>query len=928
MKIIFTQTEISELCKCKLMKLLLLCFSCLFASIAFSQVQYLKEDFYNQKVVGSGQLLHPTSIRFDEIGQGYITLKRGVVRVVDTTGLLLPEPLIDISEEVIGSGDHGLVSIALDPNFLQNGFFYLLYSVDRHHLMHFGKATYDPSKTTDKQATIGRITRYQADASNNFATVIAESRKILVGVDIADLSFPILMASHGLGTLAFAEDGTLLASCGDAGGFQAPDVGSSRHTYFQQALDDGIIRPKDNVGAFRAQMPDNLAGKIVRLDPATGEGVPSNPYYDAANPRAPRSRVWSLGFRNPFRFVIAPETGDHNPAAGQPGTIYVGDVGAGSWEEVSKVTEGGQNFGWPLHEGFGGWEFLPLKTPNFDAPVPKLADSIPCNRTHLYFQDLFQEEHISQKYTFTNPCNDSLLIPENIPVFHHTRPLLAWNNHLWNKPTRLQVPVFDKNGEGWGQPIEASEVEIEAAFDGFSSMPALFYTEGDFPEELHHTLFVSDFSGWIKTLHFDDQQALIRIDNFMERDTGIVDVELHPKDGCMYYIHYNSHSLNKICFGGTPPPVASLSANQQFGPSPLEISFDASASYDPTNLDLTYFWDFGDGETSTSINPSHTFVAEVGQPTNFEVQLVVTNSAGLQETQTITVSPNNTPPSVQITSMQNGDYYAVSDITYLPLEAKVIDAEHSEEDLSYKWQTFLQHNTHFHEEPQITTATGKVLLEPTECITGEILWHRFRLTVTDKHGLSAFDEVEIYPYCEMPFFELQNLNAKSTKEHIALTWDITASTSVDRYEIQRTKDYRFETIGVLAATGNMSYQFKDTDPILDRNYYRIKAVHSDGAYEYSNQVNIRFPAVPEIITIYPNPTIADITVFTEYPVMEVMHFELYDPIGRLLFETTWDAKIGEQTEQAISLAQYNNGVYFYRVLNGETSVEGRLLLGR
>ena len=59
-----------------------------------------------------------------------------------------------------------------------------------------------------------------------------------------------------------------------------------------------------------------------------------------------------------------------------------------------------------------------------------------------------------------------------------------------------------------------------------------------------------------------------------------------------------------------------------------------------------------------------------------------------------------------------------------------------------------------------------------------------------------------------------------------------------------------------------------------------------------------------------------------------MHFELYDPIGRLLFETTWDAKIGEQTEQTISLAQYNNGVYFYRVLNGETSVEGRLLLGR
>jgi len=506
--------------------------------------------------------------------------------------------------------------------------------------------------------------------------------------------------------------------------------------------------------------------------------------------------------------------------------------------------------------------------------------------------------------------------------------LLAWNNHLWNKPTRIQVPVYDDNGIGRGQPIEASTVEIEDVFDGFSSMPALFYTEGDFPEELHHTLFVSDFSGWIKTLHFDDNQELVRIDNFMERDTGIVDVELHPKDGCLYYIHYNSHSLNKICFGGTPPPIAVLSANQQYGPSPLEITFDASASYDPTNLKLTYLWDFGDGATSTDINPSHTFVAESGQPTNFEVQLIVTNSAGLQETKKILVSPNNTPPTVQITSLENGGYYAVSDITYLSLEANVKDAEHSEEDLTYKWQIFLQHNTHFHEEPQITTASGKIILEPTECITGEILWHRIRLIVTDKHGLSAFDEVEIYPFCETPFFQLQNLRAIGTKEHIALTWDITEATGVDHYEIQRTKDFQFESIGSVAANGNTSYQFKDTDPIIGRNYYRIKALRSDGAYEYSNQISIRFPATPENITVYPNPTVADIRVFTAYPVMEEVRFELYDPIGRLLFETAWDTAISEQTTHTISLAQFTNGVYFYRVVNGESRVEGRLLLGR
>ena len=101
---------------------------CFLTITAFSQINYVKEDFNNIKVVGSGQILHPTSLRFDENGTGYITLKRGVVLILDTLGNLLPTPLIDISEEVVGDSDHGLVSIALNPNFLTNGYFYLLYT--------------------------------------------------------------------------------------------------------------------------------------------------------------------------------------------------------------------------------------------------------------------------------------------------------------------------------------------------------------------------------------------------------------------------------------------------------------------------------------------------------------------------------------------------------------------------------------------------------------------------------------------------------------------------------------------------------------------------------------------------------------------------------------------------------------------------------
>ena len=80
---------------------------------SFAQVHFLKEDFSNQKVIGDGQLLHPTSIRFDDNGTGYLTLKRGIVMVLDTLGKLQATPLLDISEEVVGDADHGLVSICL-----------------------------------------------------------------------------------------------------------------------------------------------------------------------------------------------------------------------------------------------------------------------------------------------------------------------------------------------------------------------------------------------------------------------------------------------------------------------------------------------------------------------------------------------------------------------------------------------------------------------------------------------------------------------------------------------------------------------------------------------------------------------------------------------------------------------------------------------
>jgi PKD repeat protein len=107
------------------------------------------------------------------------------------------------------------------------------------------------------------------------------------------------------------------------------------------------------------------------------------------------------------------------------------------------------------------------------------------------------------------------------------------------------------------------------------------------------------------------------------------------------------------------------------------FTFDASGSTDPDNEDISFFWDFGDGNTSTKPIISHTY-SESGV---YTVTLTITDNSGLEcgtalTTQKVKV---NIPPFVTFTS----------DDMVCAGEAVVFDASESYDDsnnpLSYEW---------------------------------------------------------------------------------------------------------------------------------------------------------------------------------------------------------------------------------------------------
>lgn len=563
-------------------------------------------------------------------------------------GAFASAPLADISAEVANWNDHGLHGFALDPDYASNGYVYLYYAVDRHHLDHHGTPTYDPQADEFDVETIGRLTRYAVyDAADPATTIDPSTRSVLVGEDALS-GIPLCATSHGLGRLLFGEDGSLLFSSGDS---------SNGPTFQAECAALGLFRPKDDVEGLRAQLVDGPNGKLHRIDPLNGNGWPNNPFFDASNPRSWASRVWALGLRNPYRVALRPHTGRGQPGQEHPGTIYVGDVGELSWEEISVVKSGGQNLGWPFYEAFAAHEFLYDWMVNLDAPNP-LFGSGGCMQAYFRFSDLLLEDSLNAPF-WPNPCDPSQTIPASLPRFVHRRPAVAWG-HGESSPFTF-VKDYDAAGAAIAVPIDSGASPVAGApFIGNASIGGTWYTGGTFPQPFQDVYFHVDFGErWVKAFAFDEQDDLLAIHDFAAALGNIVQLGTDPAATALYYLTYeDSPALKRILYGANAAPIAVAQASASYGPAPLSVALSGAASVDPEGAPLEFEWDFGTGGLWSPLNTweetGHVFGSEdithLAQPLDSGSS---TSGSHVQHAQRLQAPPRAGAP---LPNMRDGGY--------------------------------------------------------------------------------------------------------------------------------------------------------------------------------------------------------------------------------------------------------------------------------
>jgi uncharacterized repeat protein (TIGR03806 family) len=232
--------------------------------------------------------------------------------------------LIDIRSQVESSHDSGMMGLAFHPQFGVPG------SANRHFLYVFYRWTPQKSQTNPGYC---RLSRFTWDPATN--SIAPGSESVLINqYDRHNW--------HNGGGILFGPDGFLYLSIGDEGG--ANDQYDSG-----QRMDTGLLagvlridvdRDPTKSHAIRRQ-PRNPATPPAGWPNSSSQGyfIPNdNPWQSPDGSRL--EEFHAIGLRSPHRMTIDPATGQ----------IWVGDVGQGTQEEVSRVVRGG-NLQWPYREG-------------------------------------------------------------------------------------------------------------------------------------------------------------------------------------------------------------------------------------------------------------------------------------------------------------------------------------------------------------------------------------------------------------------------------------------------------------------------------------------------------------------------------------------------------------------------------------------------
>jgi glucose/arabinose dehydrogenase len=308
----------------------------------FSQPQIQLQDF-------ATGFQRPVDIAHCGDSRLFVVEQRGYIWILDSLGNRLQDTFLNIDARVRSTAnEQGLLGLAFPPDYAETGHFFVNYT-----------------RETDGDTRVSRFTRDPLNPNK------ADPNSELI-LFTQDQPFN----NHNGGCLKFGPDGYLYIALGDGGsGGDPQNNGQKKNTFLGKIL--RIDVSNSSPSALYAVPPDN---------PFVGDATYS-------------PEIWSLGWRNPWRFSFDRLTGD----------MWVGDVGQGDREEIDfePAGTGGLNYGWRCYEGVETYNTSGCSAAsNYVFPVFDYDNnSLGCSVTGGFVYRGSENPGLYGKFIFTDYCS-------------------------------------------------------------------------------------------------------------------------------------------------------------------------------------------------------------------------------------------------------------------------------------------------------------------------------------------------------------------------------------------------------------------------------------------------------------------------------------------------------------------------------------------
>ncbi|MFD6177414.1 MULTISPECIES: ThuA domain-containing protein [unclassified Isoptericola] len=549
------------------------------------------------------------------------------------------------------ANEDGLLGIVLDPDFAANGWVYLYWSPE----------------DVGSDGPHNRLSRYVYDDATGTIDLASETPMLKVTTQRD-------RCCHAGGDMQFDADGNLYLVTGD-----------NTDPFESSGFDPIDERPgRENFDAQRSAANSNdLRGKVLRIHPeADGTyTVPAGNLFPEADDTDGKTRpeIYAMGFRNPFRIGIDPESNhvmvaDYGPDAGAADPAR-GPQGAVEWNMVSEPGF----YGWPYctgaNTGYVDYDFATgTSGATFDCAAGVVNDS---------------------------PNNTGL---QQLPP--------AVEAEVWY--TSSGNPDFPEIGGG-GAPMAGPAYQYDPELDSDVKWPAAWDGKALFGEWNQGKVYSFQLAGEQRDDVVDVNRVLPGV---LDRSAGFdrpMDMDFGP-DGALYVIDWGSEfggnndssGIYRVEYTqGNPSPIAKASADVTNGSGPLTVTFSSDGTRHPGGESLELAWDFGDGTTSTEADPTHVFKRNG----SYAVQLTATAPDGSTGVANLEIVVGNVAPTVTISFPDDGAFFEWGDT--IPYTVTVTDPDGPQGKKAKAAQcekvvlhTGLGHDVHSHPMEELTGCTG------------------------------------------------------------------------------------------------------------------------------------------------------------------------------------------------------------------------------